>query len=90
MAYSAEESRRLHQDWWGKCRTCLYWKGTDESRMAAGVCDNPKSDMHGKETWTDGHCRKWDSYDICVALEMLQESEKLKEEQVAHHGRVTG
>jgi hypothetical protein len=68
-----KESIRLHTDWWGKCRTCLFWQGSDERRMANGICKNPKSDLFEQETWTEGHCKKWDSFDIETALELLEE-----------------
>jgi hypothetical protein len=71
-----EESIRLHMDWWGKCRTCRHWHGAaggllGEERWEPALCENPVSDMYGKETWTEGECRKWDSFDIDVALELL-------------------
>ncbi len=68
-----EFSIRVHENWWGKCRSCLFWKGSDERRMESGTCDNPASDMYKKETWTEGHCVKWDSFDINTALELLDE-----------------
>lgn len=73
---SKDESKRLHMDWWGKCRTCLFWAGTDEGnsvRWNPGPCMNPKSDLYQQETWTEGYCSKWDSFDIEVALEMMEE-----------------
>lgn len=76
-----EESRRLHMDWWGKCRTCKFWEGTDgfdvvfHPRWNPGLCNNKESLLYNQETWTEGHCEKWDSFDIDTALEMLQETE---------------
>ena len=71
-----EESRRLHLDWWGKCRTCLFWQGTDNGnhvRWNNALCNNPDSELYKKETWTEGHCSKWDSFDIQTAFEILEE-----------------
>jgi hypothetical protein len=78
-------SRRLHMDWWGKCRTCRYWHGTDagdgSGRMGNQVrwqdspCTNPASDRYQEVTTTEGHCSKWDSFDVETALELLQEDE---------------
>ena len=72
-----DESKRIHLDWWGKCRTCRHWQGTDESsqllRWNPGLCDNPASDLFKQETWTEGHCNKWDTFDIETALEIMQE-----------------
>ena len=71
-----EESKRLHMDWWGKCRTCKFWQGTDvgkQIRWNPGQCANPVSELYLQETWTEGHCHKWDSFDIETALELLQE-----------------
>lgn len=78
-----EESIRLHMDWWGKCRTCRHWTGTDKiiengrshPRWNPGTCNNDRSVLFGKETWTEGHCERWDSFDIDTALEMMQEVE---------------
>jgi len=30
-----EESKRIHLDWWGKCRTCRWWAGP-RSEMRLG------------------------------------------------------
>ena len=78
-----QESKRLHMDWWGKCRTCRFWQGTNagdgsgsmgnQTRWNPGLCNNPKSPLFEQETWTEGHCDKWDSFDIDVALEMMGE-----------------
>ncbi len=70
---SKEESRRLHIDWWGKCRTCRFWASTDPRRMEPAQCTNPRSNMLNQETWTEGHCPQWDSFDIDTALEVLDE-----------------
>lgn len=74
-----EESIRLHTDWWGKCRTCKHWDGkSDEKhvRWLPAICENQKSDLFGQETWTEGHCPQWDSFDIDIALELLGNDEK--------------
>lgn len=82
---SKEESRRIHLDWWQKCRSCIFWTGADagdgsgigpknQPRWHPGLCTNPASDLYQHETWTEGHCPQWDSFDIDTALEMLQES----------------
>lgn len=82
---SKEESKRLHMDWWGKCRTCRHWAGTDQGdgsgsymnnpRWNPGICTNSKSELFELETWTDGHCPRWDSFDIDTALELMEEGE---------------
>lgn len=59
-----------HLDWWGKCRTCSFWTG-DRDATTPGTCGNAKSDMHGQETWTEGHCRSWDTFDIVAAVAVL-------------------
>ena len=84
-----EISRRLHKDWWGKCRTCRFWGGTDNGdgsdtglstsnapRWNDGPCLNESSDLFKQETTTDGYCGKWDSFDIDIAFGLLDESEK--------------
>lgn len=82
-----EQSRRLHADWWGKCRTCRFWQGCDagngsgtpgnQIRWTPGPCTNPASDLYNQETWTDGHCAKWDSFDLETALEILAEEQEV-------------
>ena len=64
-------SVRLHYDWWKQCRTCLFWIGSDQTRMEPGICYNPQSPLYKEETWTEGSCEKWDSFDIETALEFL-------------------
>jgi hypothetical protein len=68
-----QESRRIHEDWWGKCRTCAFWQGSDLRRMVPGLCTNPISNLHGQITWTEGYCPKWDSFDIETAFELMEE-----------------
>ena len=77
---SHDESVRLHEDWWGKCRTCRFWHGADEVRPREGTtplimirwrdarCENPRSPLVGEVTTTNGHCPQWDSFDVDVAL----------------------
>ena len=77
------ESVRLHEDWWGKCRTCRFWngatairEGADGSRLVHlrwddAECENPRSLLVGQVTTTEGHCRQWDSFDVDVALETM-------------------
>ncbi len=76
----SNESKRLHLDWWGKCRTCRFWDGADkispregrepmvQIRWEPAPCTNPASPLYGQETRTEGHCKKWDSFDVDVAL----------------------
>jgi hypothetical protein len=81
-----EESKRLHMDWWGKCRTCRFWQGTDagngdgsvgnQIRWNPGQCSNPSSDLYGQETWTEGHCNQWDTFDLETAVELLEGNEE--------------
>ena len=66
-----KESIRLHYDWWNQCRTCLYWIGSDQKREEPANCYNPKSDLYKEETWSEGHCKEWESFDIETALEFL-------------------
>jgi hypothetical protein len=61
----------LHLDWWGKCRTCAFWVG-DRQKGFMGGCSNPKSDLGGTPTSTEGYCKKWDSYDIETALDIMR------------------
>jgi len=75
-----EESIRIHSDWWGKCRSCRFWQGTDNNtgpikhlRWNPGLCTQPDSPLFEQETWTEGHCEKWDSFDIETAFEIMQE-----------------
>ncbi len=64
------DSFRLHEDWWGACRTCRFWTG-DRLKMTPGTCSNNKSPLFEQETWTEGHCHMWDSFDIDTAVEFL-------------------
>lgn len=79
-----ELSVLLHTEWWEKCRTCKYWNGADVGnggntindhvRWLPAKCENPASPMYGQETWTEGYCPKWDSFDVETALEVLEAS----------------
>jgi hypothetical protein len=68
---NSEESYRLHEDWWGKCRTCEFW--SSEDRWKPGLCNNQKSLLFQQETWTEGHCSEWDSFDYPIALQLLDD-----------------
>jgi hypothetical protein len=80
---SREESVRLHKGWWGMCRTCRFWHGTDNINMFVGQptlvlirfndskCENPKSAQFKQEMDLYGHCKQWDSFDVEVALETM-------------------
>ena len=79
------EAIRLHLDWWGKCRTCSFWTGPRESRLELphklplenfGKCTNPKSDLFKGSTWTEGHCKEWDTYDIEAAVALLDNEQE--------------
>lgn len=67
-----EFSIRIHQDWWGKCRTCISWKNSDNERWSPGNCSNKNSVLFEQETWTEGHCPHWDSFDIETAIELME------------------
>lgn len=69
------ESKRIHEDWWGECRTCRFWMGNRETFGNTGFdkCNNDKSDFYNQETLRSGFCKKWDSFDIDVALALLEE-----------------
>jgi hypothetical protein len=75
---SPAESLRLHTDWWGKCLTCRHWQtkvvmlhGELSRSQEPGLCGFEKSDLAGQETWIEGHCGWWDSYDVDTALRIL-------------------
>ncbi len=72
------ESIRLHEDWWGKCRTCTFWGGDREHRTP-GPCGNSLSPLRSQETWTEGHCPKWDTFDVEGALAVLDMDPKLRQ-----------
>jgi hypothetical protein len=83
MNISHDESVRLHEDWWGKCRTCRFWHGDDEVRPYQGhntivhlrwhdaKCENPKSPLHSMDMDHNGHCPQWDSFDMDTALQVM-------------------
>lgn len=80
---SRDDSVRLHEDWWGKCRTCRFWHGADEAHPREGMlplvsirwhpsqCENTRSSHHSTETDMDGSCPQWDSFDVDVALGVM-------------------
>ncbi len=75
------ESIRLHYDWWGKCRTCAFWDGADgprgnQPRWEDSPCTNPRSESFNEITDTDFGCKKWDSFDLDTALELIAEGDK--------------
>lgn len=84
IAISRDESMRLHEDWWGKCRTCRFWHGADEVRPREGTaplihlrwhdarCENPRSPLHSSSMDHNGSCPQWDSFDVDIALEVLR------------------
>jgi hypothetical protein len=41
-----------------------------------GSCNNSASELYQQETWTEGYCSEWDSFDIETALEVMQEREQ--------------
>ena len=66
---SDEESRRLHTDWFGNCRTCKFWNGEDNGkhiRWNPSPCTNHRSPLYGTETWTEGNCQEWVSFDPSI------------------------
>ena len=72
------EALRLHLDWWGKCLTCQHWRG-DREQLEDGLCDQSLSDLGGQITTSEGWCKKWDSYAIDEATEILQAEEEAKD-----------
>jgi len=87
------ESKRIHLDWWGKCRTCRHWAGPrrDVAKAARDAfyqnthdyprCTNEQSPLYWKLVGGGGHCEEWDSFDVDVALEIMEESESLSSKQ---------
>jgi hypothetical protein len=79
----SEESRRLHLDWGGQCRTCKYWDGDDKISERPGTtpliqlrwfpskCNNAKSIHHGKMVRSGESCPKWHSFDISFMNKMI-------------------
>lgn len=43
--------------------------------MDPAICSNEKSPFYNQETWTEGHCPNWDSFDTDAAIEMLERVE---------------
>jgi hypothetical protein len=70
-----DESKRIHQDYWGQCRTCRWWGGDRASGME-GRCTSPRSELSGSLTQRNGYCEnEWDSFDVDVALEIMGEND---------------
>lgn len=73
-----EESRRIHLDWWGKCRTCRWYPGNREERSThpdPPRCVNEMSPFWFEGVRWSGHCGEWDSFDVDVALEIMEQSD---------------
>jgi hypothetical protein len=75
-----QESIRLHEDWWGQCRTCRFWEAPEgkglhgvltRPNLGEFLCVSPLSKVSGQLTGSDGGCSKWDSFDTDTALEVL-------------------
>lgn len=81
---SKSENFRIHLDWWGKCWTCVFWLGDRTDVLSVSPCTNPKSPLFNEETHTGGHCKKWDSHDIDVALDALYASEEQRSATYRH------
>lgn len=70
-----EEKKRLLTDWWGECRTCRHWKSTsDRPNMGEFPCLAEASALHLQKTSSSGHCPEWDSFDVDVAIEIMEET----------------
>ena len=69
-----KESYRIHEDWWGRCRTCIQWTGGREN-LNDGQCICKKSKLYLQETSTEGYCPEWDSFDLDTAIKILEENE---------------
>ena len=83
-----DESKRLHLDWWGNCRTCKHWSGrrtTDGTtgvviseeahRDLVGTCYSNAGPFYLRHTRPNGRCVQWDSFDVDVALEVMEQSQ---------------
>lgn len=73
-----ELSKRIHLDWWGYCRSCHFWKTNDPERfdITNTKCGNINSPMFDENTWTEGKCDYWDSYDTDTAIEVMEDDER--------------
>lgn len=58
-----DESIRIHWDWYGKCRTCNFWDSQEDRKKLEGRCDCKESPAYNEETWSEGHCKCWESFD---------------------------
>lgn len=86
-----EESLRLHLDWYGKCRTCKFWQGTDEldkegnvirAKWDSGLCTHPKSPFYQLNVFTEGYCQEWESFDPEVENELFKKEMENKNERI--------
>lgn len=66
-----EESIRIHLDWWGQCRTCKNWSTEKGRMMIEGECRCDKSPFYSLETWRDGRCGEWETFDPMGAEKAL-------------------
>jgi predicted ATP-dependent serine protease len=72
-----EEAKRLLTDWWGQCRTCKHWNSTnDRPNLGEFSCFAEASELHLRRTTSSGNCPEWDAFDVNVALEVMEESNK--------------
>jgi hypothetical protein len=45
-------------------------------RFHPSPCENPAAPFFGEVTHSDGHCRKWDSFDVETALAVLATAQR--------------
>jgi hypothetical protein len=71
------ESRRLHLDWLGQCRTCNHWGVRlgvyQRGNLEEHPCKCPESELSEKCTTSTGHCPKWESFDPETVSELKAE-----------------
>lgn len=72
------EAVRLHEDWFGQCRTCKHWQAERREALSVkqrgshdGVCGCEASPGFEKRTGTEDRCEEWDSYDADAALRVM-------------------
>lgn len=76
---SMAEKIEIHTEWWGKCVSCRHWQTrvTVEHRdiitrsKDPGACGFQKSPLFGQETWIEGQCEWWDSFDVDAAIAVM-------------------
>jgi len=83
MKVTPEESKWLHTDWWGQCRTCKHWSGQRGRRLhlvgeeiyrdRVGTCYSNDSPFYLRHVRRNGYCSEWDSFDLDVAIEVMEE-----------------